>query len=109
MDMYAVLEIWSWLDKGMSLDSAGAWTEGGKYVAPEALLPYLAQQIHSLGHVGAQSMVHQFSSKWWNPKFRTYVFNVMQHCFLCQANNKAAGVPTPATHTQALVGQFKHL
>ncbi len=28
----------------------GCWTKGGKYVAPESLLPYLAQQIHSLGH-----------------------------------------------------------
>ncbi len=37
-------EAWTWLDKGATVDSSGCWTKGGKYVAPESLLPYLAQQ-----------------------------------------------------------------
>ncbi len=53
------------------MDSSGCWTKGGKYVAPESLLPYLAQQIHSLGHSGPATMNHRFSNQWWNPKFRT--------------------------------------
>ena len=33
----------------------------------------------------------------------------MKRCVLCQANNSAAGVPTPAAHTPAPAGPFKHL
>ncbi len=52
IDLYKdvpLYEAWTWLDKGATVDSSGCWTKGGKYVAPESLLPYLAQQIHSLG------------------------------------------------------------
>ena len=95
------LEVWSWIDKGPTLDSKGYWTKGAKYVAPEVLLPHLAQQIHSLGHVGADSMVHHFSSVWWNPKFRAHAVEVVRRCVVCQSNNKATGVSTPAAHTVA--------
>ncbi len=57
-------EAWTWLDKGATVDSSGCWTKGGKYVAPESLLPYLAQQIHSLGHSGPATMNHRFSNQW---------------------------------------------
>jgi len=63
-------EAWTWLDKGATVDSSGCWTKGGKYVAPESLLPYLAQQIHSLGHRGPATMNHGISNQRWNPKFR---------------------------------------
>lgn len=88
MDMYAsapVLEVWSWVDEGASLDSAGAWRiKGGKYVAPEALLADLAQQFHSVGHADVQTMVHRFSSTWWSPKFRAQASDVVRRCVPCQ-------------------------
>ncbi len=52
------------------MDSSGCWTKGGKYVAPESLLPYLAQQIHNLGHSGPATMNHRFSNQWWNQKIQ---------------------------------------
>ncbi len=72
VDLYKdvpLYEAWTWLDKGATVDSSGCWTKGGKYVAPESLLPYLAQQIHSLGHSGPATMNHRFSNQWWNSKF----------------------------------------
>ncbi len=65
VDLYKdvpLYEAWTWLDKGATVDSSGCWTKGGKYVAPESLLPYLAQQIHSLGHSGPATMNHRFSN-----------------------------------------------
>ncbi len=43
IDLYKdvpLYEAWTWLDKGATVDSSGCWTKGGKYVAPESLLPY---------------------------------------------------------------------
>ncbi|KAL0146487.1 hypothetical protein M9458_058118, partial [Cirrhinus mrigala] len=61
IDLYKdvpLYEAWTWLDKGATVDSSGCWTKGGKYIAPESLLPYLAQQIHNLGHSGPATMNH---------------------------------------------------
>ncbi len=77
-------EAWTWLDKGATVDSSGCWTKGGKYVAPESLLPYLAQQIHSLGHSGSATMNHRFSNQWWNPKFRNAATETVKRCVTCQ-------------------------
>lgn len=73
MDMYATAsaaEVWAWSGLFWGMD------KGGKIHSPEAMLPYLAQQIHNLGHVGVQSMVHRFSATWWNPKFYSYASDV---------------------------------
>ncbi len=91
IDLYKdvpLYEAWTWLDKGATVDSSGCWTKGGKYVAPESLLPYLAQQIHSLGHSGPATMNHRFSNQWWNPKFRrNAATETVKRCVTCQKNN----------------------
>ncbi len=66
------------------MDSSGCWTKGGKYVAPESLLPYLAQQIHSLGHSGPATMNHRFSNQWWNPKFRNAATETVKRCYMSE-------------------------
>ncbi len=88
VDLYKdvpLYEAWTWLDKGATVDSSGCWTKGGKYVAPESLLPYLAQQIHSLGHSGPATMNHRFSNQWWNPKFRNAATeNSQEMCYMSE-------------------------
>ncbi len=100
---------WTWLDKGATVDSSGCWTKGGKYVAPESLLPYLAQQIHSLGHSGPATMNHRFSNQWWNPKFRNAATETVKRCVTCQKNNDVPAAITPAAHSPAPPGPFRHL
>ncbi len=95
VDLYKdvpLYEAWTWLDKGATVDSSGCWTKGGKYVAPESLLPYLAQQIHSLGHSGPATMNHRFSNQWWNPKFRNAATGTVKRCVTCQKNLRNADV-----------------
>ncbi len=106
VDLY---EAWTWLDKGATVDSSGCWTKGGKYVAPESLFPYLAQQIHSLGHSGPATMNHRFSNQWWNPKFRNAATETVKRCVTCQKNNDVPAATTPAAHTPAPPGPFRHL
>ncbi len=91
------------------MDSSGCWTKGGKYVAPESLLPYLAQQIHILGHSGPATMNHRFSNQWWNPKFRNAATETVKRCVTCQKNNDVPAATTPAAHTPAPPGPFRHL
>ncbi len=91
------------------MDSSGCWTKGGKYVAPESLLPYLAQQIHSLGHSGPATMNHRFSNQWWNPKFRNAATETVKRCVTCRKNNDVPAAITPAAHTPAPPGPFRHL
>ncbi len=112
VDLYKdvpLYEAWTWLDKGATVDSSGCWTKGGKYVAPESLLPYLAQQIHSLGHSGPATMNHRFSNQWWNPKFRNAATETVKRCVTCQKNNDVPATITPAAHTPAPPGPFRHL
>ncbi len=112
VDLYKdvpLYEAWTWLDKGATVDSSGCWTKGGKYVAPESLLPYLAQQIHSLGHSGPATMNHRFSNQWWNPKFRNAATETVKRCVTCQKNNDVPAATTPAAHTPAPPGSFRHL
>ncbi len=112
VDLYKdvpLYEAWTWLDKGATVDSSGCWTKGGKYVAPESLLPYLAQQIHSLGHSGPATMNHRFSNQWWNPKFRKAATETVKRCVTCQKNNDVPATITPAAHTPAPPGPFRHL
>ncbi len=93
IDLYKdvpLYEAWTWLDKGATVDSSGCWTKGGKYVAPESLLPYLAQQIHNLGHSGPATMNHRFSNQWWNPKFRNVATETV----------KSPAPPGPFRHLQ---------
>ncbi len=78
-------------------------------VAPESLLPYLAQQIHSLGHSGPATMNHRFSNQWWNPKFRNAATETVKRCVTCQKNNDVPAATTPAAHTPAPPGPFRHL
>ncbi len=110
VDLYKdvpLYEAWTWLDKGATVDSSGCWTKGGKYVAPESLLPYLAQQIHSLGHSGPATMNHRFSNQWWNPKFRNAATETVKRCVTCQKNNDVPAATTPAAHTPAPPGPFR--
>ncbi|KAG9281519.1 hypothetical protein AMEX_G33 [Astyanax mexicanus] len=102
-------ELWKWLDSGAKVDPEGVWIKGGKIVAPESLLPYLATQIHSLGHIGMEKMVHQFSHSWWNPKFREQARTVVQNCVACNQVNAAPQLRTPANRTVAPPGPFRHL
>ncbi len=76
IDLYKdvpLCEAWTWLDKGATVDSSGCWTKGVNVcrsrITPESLLPYLAQQIHNLGHGHPVTMNHRFSNQCWNPKF----------------------------------------
>jgi hypothetical protein len=62
-------EIWSWMENGAKLHDDNIWRYGSRTVAPECLLPYLATQIHLLGHVGEDKMIQRFSQVWWHPKF----------------------------------------
>ncbi len=110
VDLYKdvpLYEAWTW--KGATVDSSGCWTKGGKYVAPKSLLPYLAQQIHSLGHSGPATMNHRFSNQWWNPKFRNAATETVKRCVTCQKNNDVPAATTPAAHTPAPPGPFRHL
>lgn len=112
IDLYKdvpLYEAWTWLDKGATVDSSGCWTKEGKYVAPESLLPYLAQQIHNLGHSGPATMNHRFSNQWWNPKFRNIATETVKRCVTCQKNNDMPAATTAATHTPAPPGPFRHL
>ncbi len=53
-----------------------------QYVAHESLLPYLAQQIHNLGHSGPATMNHRFSNQWWSPKFRNVATETVKGCIM---------------------------
>lgn len=55
----------TWLDEGAV--SSGCWTKGGKYVAPESLLRYLAQKLHNLGQIKLAAMINCCSHHGWNP------------------------------------------
>ncbi len=112
VDLYKnvpLYEAWTWLDKGATVDSSGCWTKGGKYVAPKSLLPYLAQQIHSLGHSGPATMNHRLSNQWWNPKFRNVATETVKRCVTCQKNNDvpAAAVSCQGRKTWTHVSHFK--
>lgn len=112
MDLYKdvpLYETWKWLDKGAGVDSSGCWTKGGKYVAPESLLPYLAQQLHNLGHINPAAMIHRFSNQWWNPAFRAVATETAKRCVACQQNNDIPATVTASAHTPAPPGPFRHL
>lgn len=102
-------EIWSWMENGAKLHNDNIWRYGTRTVAPECLLPYLATQIHSLGHVGEDKMTHRFSQVWWNPKFRTQAHHVTHKCITCEKNNPGTRIQTPASKTPAPPGPFRHL
>ncbi len=98
----------TWLDKEATVDSSGCWTKGGKYVAPESLLPYWLNKYTGLGHSGPATMNHRFSNQWWNPKFRNAATETVKRCVTCQKNNDVPAA-TPAAHTPAPPGPFRHL
>lgn len=102
-------EVWSWIESGAKVGPDGTWTKGGKYVAPNSLLPYLAAQIHSLGHIGTDKMINRFSTQWWNSKFREHAVVTVKNCILCQQNNPAPAVRTSAEKTPAPPGPFRRL
>lgn len=102
-------EIWSWMENGAKLNDDNIWRYDTRTVAPECLLPYLATQIHSLGHVGDDKMIHRFNQVWWNPKFRIQARHVTRNCITCEKNNPGARIQTPAVATPAPPGPFRHL
>ncbi len=87
----------------------GCWTKGGKYVAPESLLPYLAQQIHSLGHSGPATMNRRFSNQWWNPNSENAATETVKRCVACQKNNDVPAATTTSSTYPAPPGPFRHL
>ena len=63
-------EVWEWMAAGCKLSQEGVWKYNLRCVAPNALLPYLVTQIHSLGHIGVDKIVYRFVGKRWNPGVR---------------------------------------
>lgn len=56
-------EVWEWLAAGCKLNQEGLWKYNLRCVAPNALLPYLVTQIHSLGHIGVDKIIYCFVGK----------------------------------------------
>ncbi len=54
-------------------------------------------------------MNHRFSNQWWNPKFRNAATETVKRCVTCQKNNDVPATITPAAHTPAPPGPFRHL
>ncbi len=47
--------------------------------------------------------------RWWNPKFRNAATETVKRCVTCQKNNDVPAAITPAAHTPAPPGPFRHL
>ncbi len=47
--------------------------------------------------------------QWWNPKFRNAATETVKRCVTCQKNNDVPATITPAAHTPAPPGPFRHL
>ncbi len=73
-------------------------------------LPNTIKTLRSfLGHSGPATMNHRFSNQWWNPKFRNAATETVKRCVTCQKNNDVPAAITPAAHTPAPPGPFRHL
>jgi hypothetical protein len=75
------------LAAGCKLNQKAVWENNLRCVAPNALLPYLATQIHSLGHIGVGKIVYCFVGKWWNPGVKKEAEAVVANYNICMENN----------------------
>ena len=102
-------EKWDWMGNSAKLHDDKVWRQGTKTVAPQNLLPYLATQLHSLGHVGVEKMRNRFSQVWWNPKFTGVAKDVVKRCVTCMKNNHDRKVKLPMLKVPAPPGPFRCL
>ncbi|XP_076118486.1 retrovirus-related Pol polyprotein from transposon 412 [Alosa pseudoharengus] len=102
-------EKWTWIENAAKLHEDNLWRFGTRTVAPESLLPYLATQIHSLGHVGVEKMRNRFIQVWWAPKFTATARDIVKRCVTCRQNNHDRRVKLPMLKTPAPPGPFRVL
>jgi hypothetical protein len=73
-------EKWTLIENAAKLHDDNLWRHRNRTVAPQSLLPYLATQLHSLGHVGVEKMRHRFGQVWWSPKFNPTAKDIVRRC-----------------------------
>ena len=54
------MEKCTWIENAAKLHDDNLWRHGNRTDAPQSLLPYLATQLHSLGHEGVEKVRHRF-------------------------------------------------
>lgn len=102
-------EKWEWMENGCKLSDDNIWRYQNKTVAPKALLPYLATQIHSVGHIGVSQMCSRFNTVWWTRGFRKHAEAETSGCVICQKHNSAPPIPSVVNRTPAPSGPFREL
>ena len=102
-------EKWTWIENAAKLHDDNLWRHGNRTVAPQSLLPYLATQIHSLGHVAVEKMRHRFGQVWWSPKFNAAAKDIVRRCATCLKNNHDRKVKLPMLKVPAPPGPFRCL
>ncbi len=112
IDLYKdvpLYEAWTWLDKGATVDSSGCWTKGENMLLPNHCCHIWLNKYTVFGHSGPATMNHRFSNQWWNPNSETQPLKQSRDVFTCQKNNDVPAATTPAAHTPAPPGPFRHL
>ena len=99
-------EVWKWMGSGAKLCDDGLWRKDDRLVAPQKLLPYLAAQIHSVGHIGLEQMVARFSRVWWGLSFRKEAKEVLGRCVACLKVNPGSKILVPMRRTPAPCGPW---
>ncbi|KAI2661130.1 hypothetical protein H4Q32_030171 [Labeo rohita] len=102
-------EKWEWIENDCKLADDKIWKFQQQILAPKALIPYLATQIHSVGHLGVFQMCSHFNTIWWARGFRKHAEEVVRGCVTCQKHNSAPPIPSVASRTPAPSGPFREL
>eukprot|EP00062_Callorhinchus_milii_P025699 gi/632986961/ref/XP_007910532.1/ PREDICTED: uncharacterized protein LOC103191342 [Callorhinchus milii] len=104
-------EIWTWMEEGMHLGSDRIWRQRDtqRTVAPQSLMAFLAQQIHSWEHLAPQQMVARFARHWWGKGFKKHAQNVADRCVPCQKINPGPITVMPQFRPSAAMGPFQEI
>ncbi|XP_067869994.1 zinc finger protein 850-like [Heterodontus francisci] len=104
-------EKWTWIEAGIKLYEDGIWRQRDteRPVVPQALMPFLAQQIHSWGHLAPQKMTARFQKCWWGRGFKKHAQLVADRCVVCQKNNPGPTMIMPQLRAPAPAGLFQCL
>ncbi|XP_040203611.1 uncharacterized protein LOC120935625 [Rana temporaria] len=98
-----------WQDQGCK-ETTGLWAhEDGRYCAPPALYPYLAEASHGPSHLSKGAMVSTITSHWVAPGFTTVAERFCQGCETCQKHNPGRLVKTPTKHLPKAQYPFQRL
>lgn len=103
-------EVSKWKNKACFKTNEGIWVnEEHRQVAPNNLLPALAENAHGFIHLRADNMIRIIKSYWYAPSFSTVAKAKYQSCIICLKNNVGKTVPTKVKHLPNTSGPFQRL